>query len=74
MDQVYPNLFIGDLMGAQNKYVLQKIGITHIINLAAAEGFPNYFPYHFRYMKVVVKDNETESIFSKFQKCNHFIS
>ena len=41
MDQIYENLYIGDIMGAQNKYILNRIGITHIINLAAAESFPN---------------------------------
>ena len=50
------------------------MGITHIINLAAAEGYPNQFPFHFTYIKVVVKDSETEPIYTKFQKCNHFIS
>ena len=57
MDEVFPNIFVGDLMAASNKDILQRVGITHIINLAASESFPNKYPSHFKYLKINVRDN-----------------
>ncbi|XP_061766287.1 dual specificity protein phosphatase 13A-like isoform X1 [Nerophis ophidion] len=34
VDEVWPNLFIGNIAVAQNKRTLSKLGITHILNAA----------------------------------------
>jgi hypothetical protein len=49
MDEVYPNIFVGDLMGASVKDTLIRVGITHILNLS---GSINKYPSYFKYLKV----------------------
>ncbi|XP_074532295.1 dual specificity protein phosphatase 13A-like isoform X1 [Halichoeres trimaculatus] len=34
VDEVWPNLYIGNVAVAQNKKTLQKLGITHVLNAA----------------------------------------
>ncbi|KAM8806445.1 uncharacterized protein ACNFOS_004728 [Eudromia elegans] len=34
VDEVWPNLFLGDLVTAHNRFVLWKMGITHVLNAA----------------------------------------
>ncbi|XP_075466452.1 dual specificity protein phosphatase 13A-like [Ascaphus truei] len=36
VDQVFPNLYLGDVVIASDKAKLQKMGITHILNVAHA--------------------------------------
>ena len=49
MNEVFPNIFVGDLMGASCKEILLRVGITHIINLS---GSINKFPSYFKYLKI----------------------
>ncbi|XP_039992157.1 dual specificity protein phosphatase 13-like [Xiphias gladius] len=39
VDEVWPNLFIGDMSVANDRYSLWKLGITHVLN--AADGRPH---------------------------------
>ncbi|XP_054132538.1 dual specificity protein phosphatase 13-like [Melozone crissalis] len=34
VDEVWPNLFLGDLVTANNRFVLWKMGVTHVLNAA----------------------------------------
>ncbi|XP_029465389.1 dual specificity protein phosphatase 13-like [Rhinatrema bivittatum] len=34
VDEVWPNLFLGDLVTAHDKFLLWKMGITHVLNAA----------------------------------------
>ncbi|XP_061231974.1 dual specificity protein phosphatase 13A isoform X2 [Neopsephotus bourkii] len=34
VDEVWPNLFLGDLVTAHNRFVLWKMGVTHVLNAA----------------------------------------
>ncbi|XP_053160750.1 dual specificity protein phosphatase 13-like [Hemicordylus capensis] len=34
VDQVWPNLYLGDAWAARRKTILQSLGITHILNVA----------------------------------------
>uniref|UniRef100_A0A8C4H391 Dual specificity protein phosphatase n=1 Tax=Dicentrarchus labrax TaxID=13489 RepID=A0A8C4H391_DICLA len=34
VDEVWPNLFIGDMSVANDRYSLWKLGITHVVNVA----------------------------------------
>ncbi|XP_076161562.1 dual specificity phosphatase 29 isoform X3 [Ptiloglossa arizonensis] len=38
-DEVYPGIYIGDVATAKNKLYLNKLGITHLLNCAAGQGF-----------------------------------
>uniref|UniRef100_A0A8B9FHQ4 Dual specificity protein phosphatase n=1 Tax=Amazona collaria TaxID=241587 RepID=A0A8B9FHQ4_9PSIT len=37
VDEVWPNLFLGDLVTAHNRFVLWKMGVTHVLNAAHAK-------------------------------------
>ncbi|XP_069835371.1 dual specificity protein phosphatase 13A-like isoform X2 [Dendropsophus ebraccatus] len=47
VDEVWPNLFLGDLNTANNRYELWKLGITHVLNAAHgrrySEGNPEFY-------------------------------
>ncbi|XP_030309042.1 dual specificity protein phosphatase 13-like isoform X1 [Calypte anna] len=34
VDEVWPNLFLGDLVTVHNRFVLWKMGVTHVLNAA----------------------------------------
>uniref|UniRef100_A0A8B9Q2L1 Dual specificity protein phosphatase n=1 Tax=Apteryx owenii TaxID=8824 RepID=A0A8B9Q2L1_APTOW len=34
VDEVWPNLFLGDLVTAHNRFILWKMGVTHVLNAA----------------------------------------
>ncbi|XP_047673756.1 dual specificity phosphatase 29-like [Tachysurus fulvidraco] len=37
VNEVWPNLFIGDEQTARNRYGLEKLGVTHVLNAAEGE-------------------------------------
>uniref|UniRef100_A0A8C5PT92 Dual specificity protein phosphatase n=1 Tax=Leptobrachium leishanense TaxID=445787 RepID=A0A8C5PT92_9ANUR len=39
VDEVWPNLYLGDLSTANNRYELWKLGITHVLNAAHGNRF-----------------------------------
>ena len=73
MDEVYKDLYVGDMMAATCKDVLVKSGITHIINMAASEGIVNKFPSTFKYLKINLNDSNNANIASKFEEAIQFI-
>eukprot|EP00347_Sterkiella_histriomuscorum_P018198 403346415 len=42
MDKILDNLYLGDIQGASNLFMLKRLGITHILQVAA--GFNPFFP------------------------------
>ena len=62
INEVIPGLYIGDQMVAQNKQILQKIGITHIVNLTQSI---NYFATSFNYYQYKIHDKPSQNILSK---------
>ena len=71
MNEVFPNIFIGDEMGASCKEILMRVGITKIINIS---GSINRFPSYFKYLKINIPDSQEYQIsFQTIEKCNQFI-
>jgi len=68
MDEVYKDIFVGDMMAASCKDLLNKSGITHIINMAGTEGFVNKFPSTFKYLKININDSNKSNITNKFEE------
>jgi hypothetical protein len=71
MDQILEHLYLGDLMGASNKDLLQKAGITHI--LTVAKDHPPKFPSSFTYKVVKVLDLPSTDLKRRFQISIEFI-
>jgi dual specificity phosphatase 12 len=71
MDLILEHLYLGDLMGASNKDMLQKAGITHI--LTVAKDHPPKFPAFFTYKVVKVLDLPGTDLKRRFEVSIDFI-
>ncbi|XP_076831183.1 dual specificity protein phosphatase 13A [Brachyhypopomus gauderio] len=70
VDEVWPNLYIGNIEIAQNRNALKKMGITHILNAAHSKqgsiGDQGYYGSAFVYYGIPAEDS------SKFDLSVHF--
>lgn len=86
VDEVYPNLFIGNLKGILNIGLLKELGISHVLNLAAVTedgddlGQPKVDPSQFEeihYEEVVMNDfcslEDGGIQLNKFKKCSDMV-
>ena len=71
MDLILEHLYLGDLMGASNKDMLQKAGITHI--LTVPKDHPPKFPAFFTYKVVKVLDLPGTDLKRRFEVSINFI-
>ena len=65
-------LFIGDHVAADNKYILSRAGITHILTVGA--GLYPKFPQKFTYKWISEIDSPTTNLKQHFAVCYQFIS
>ncbi len=54
MWRIIPRLYLGDRFDAQNRFLLESVGITHIVNCAVE--LPCYFRRDFRYLHLKLDD------------------
>ncbi|KAG9267531.1 dual specificity protein phosphatase 13 [Astyanax mexicanus] len=61
IDEVWPNLYIGNVRIAQNRTALQQLGITHILNAAHSKrgsiGDQNFYGTNFVYCGIPAEDS-----------------
>ena len=69
--QVLPYLFLGSAYHASDKDVLERLGITAIVNVS--RNCPNMFEGRFTYKTVPVDDSYSEDIGSHFTETSCFI-
>ena len=84
VDQVFPNLFIGNLKGILSVELLKQLSITHVLNLSAATyklGIPDVDPLIFgdiQYEEVVMNDfcslEDGGVQFRKLKKCADMVN
>lgn len=79
-DEVYPNIYIGDVGAAKNKQYLRRIGITHILNTAEGNQFgmvntskDYYRDTNMKYMGVQLLDLPVTNISAHFAETADFI-
>ncbi|ETV65937.1 hypothetical protein, variant 1 [Aphanomyces astaci] len=70
--QVTDFLFVGGAVVASQRDVLERHGITHVINCAATIT-PNYFPHVFDYYRLRLRDHATQDIHQHFYNIFQFI-
>lgn len=68
--EIIPSVFVSQLTVAQNRKLLKKYGITHIVNLSQ---FPNYFPENFKYLTIDIPDSIDADISQHFEHSSNFI-
>ena len=69
--QLLPHLFLGSALHAANREILQRLGITAIINVS--KNCRNNFEDLFIYKKIPVDDSFNEDISSYFADTSNFI-
>ncbi|MBZ3877522.1 Dual specificity protein phosphatase 13 isoform B [Sciurus carolinensis] len=77
VDEVWPNLFIGDAATANNRFELWKLGITHVLNAAHGglycQGSPDFYGSSVTYLGVPAHDLPDFDISTYFSSAADFI-
>lgn len=77
VDEIWPNLFIGNVAVAQNKSTLKKMGITHILNAAHSKqgsiGDQSYYGEEFVYYGIPAEDSSKFDLSVHFKPASDFI-
>ncbi|XP_053440623.1 dual specificity protein phosphatase 13 isoform X3 [Nycticebus coucang] len=77
VDEVWPNLFIGDAATANNRFELWKLGITHVLNAAHGglfcQGGPDFYGSSVSYLGVPAHDLPEFDISAYFSSAADFI-
>jgi len=71
MNQITPNLWLGDMMSAHNEELLKKYGITHVVCAVYAHDPP--FPNSFKYLNLPLIDSDDEDIGAYFDETAEWI-
>ncbi|KAL7889864.1 hypothetical protein AOLI_G00021220 [Acnodon oligacanthus] len=77
VDEVWPNLFIGNVAIAQNRTTLKKLGITHILNVAHSKqgsiGDQSYYGEELVYYGIPAEDSSKFDLSVHFRPASDFI-
>ncbi|XP_051838009.1 dual specificity protein phosphatase 13-like [Antechinus flavipes] len=77
VDEVWPNLYIGDAATANNRFELWKLGITHVLNAAHGglycQGGPDFYGSCVSYLGVPAHDLPDFNISAYFSSAADFI-
>lgn len=68
---ITPGVYLGNYAAACDKPLLDSLGITHILTVAA--DLPPMFSDSLTYMQVSALDTDSEDLFPAFAQCNSFI-
>lgn len=71
INEIVPNLYLGDFASAANRETLREQGFTHIIT--AILGVDEMYPDDFKYLILPLRDVRSEDIFSVFPDSYTFI-
>lgn len=71
MNEISPNVYLGDFAAACDLKLLKSMGITHV--LCTVIGVDPIFPSEFVYKNVHLRDNERQNIMHILDNCVKFI-
>lgn len=71
VDEVFPDVYLGDFAAACNREKLRELGITHI--LCTILGVDPVFPKDFVYKNVHLRDNERQNVMPYLDQCVEYI-
>ena len=71
MDKIIDGLYLGDVSACSNRYMLKKVGITHILTMAI--GMQPLYPKEFIYKCVDVYDIPSENLMPHWPAAIEFI-
>ncbi|XP_053548865.1 dual specificity protein phosphatase 13 [Bombina bombina] len=77
VDEVWPNLYLGDLVFANNRYELWKLGITHVLNAAhgtwTSQGNSDFYGATITYHGIPANDLPDFDMSKYFYSASEFI-
>ncbi|KAM6997330.1 dual specificity protein phosphatase 13A [Tautogolabrus adspersus] len=77
VDEVWPNLYIGNVAVAQNRKTLQKLGITHVLNAAHSKqgsiGDQSFYGNTCIYLGIPAEDSDHFDLSQYFKLAADFI-
>ncbi|XP_050982941.1 dual specificity protein phosphatase 13A family protein [Labeo rohita] len=77
VDEVWPNLFLGDMYMSHDRYGLWRLGITHVLNAAhgkmCCKGSDDFYGTTVKYYGVPANDLPTFDISPFFYPSAHYI-
>ncbi|CAL1599831.1 unnamed protein product [Knipowitschia caucasica] len=77
IDEVWPNIFIGNIAVAQNKTALVRLGITHVLNAAHSKqgsiGNQHFYGNDFVYLGIPAEDSTYFDLDQYFRLAADFI-
>ncbi|XP_073775144.1 dual specificity protein phosphatase 13A-like isoform X2 [Danio rerio] len=77
VDEVWENLYLGDMSVANDRYILWKLGITHVLNAAHGSthslGSAHFYGSSVHYYGVPAEDSPSFNLSVFFQPCADYI-
>ncbi|XP_043087104.1 dual specificity protein phosphatase 13-like [Puntigrus tetrazona] len=77
VDEVWPNLFLGDMSAANDRFCLWKLGITRVLNAAHgkmhSQGSHQFYGPALEYYGVPADDSPAFNLSPYFQPCADYI-
>ncbi|XP_069741354.1 dual specificity protein phosphatase 13A-like [Narcine bancroftii] len=77
IDEVWPNLYIGDMTVAEDRFRLWKLGITHVLNAAhkqlASSGCQDFYGTTVDYYGIAAQDLPNFDISAYFYSASEYI-
>ncbi|XP_073685033.1 dual specificity protein phosphatase 13A-like [Garra rufa] len=77
VDEVWPNLFLGDMSVANDRFSVWKLGITHVLNAAHGkmhcQGSQHFYGSTVEYYGVPADDSPSFNLSPYFHPCAHYI-
>jgi protein-tyrosine phosphatase len=74
LDEIIPNLFLGDIMQARNVQHLKENKITHIISVGETLEEDKYKDFTLFPKKITALDREDENLLQHFDEATEFIN
>ena len=72
LNEIIDGLYLGDHVASDNKYILARHGITHILTLGT--GLYPKFPQKYTYKWISELDSPTANLKQHFTACHRFIN
>ena len=71
LNKILDGLYLGDHVAASNKFILQRAGVTHILQVAS--GMYPKFPGKYVYKTINIDDVPSSNLKQHFTACHRFI-
>ena len=72
LNEIIEGLYLGDHIASENKYILSRNGITHILTIGT--GLYPKFPQKYTYKWIAELDSPTANLKQHFAACHRFIN